>query len=292
MTGPVLVTGAGGFIGRRLVAMLRARDTQVIAWTRAEVDLADAAQVTRAMKAAGAGTVYHLASSGVAPEQQVEACIARDLAMTEAILAALPAGATLVQAGSMAEYGASGRLREEQACRPATFYGRAKLACTRHALEHGPARGVAVRVGRIFGAYGAGERPGRLIPNLVEKLSRGEPLPLSDGVQRRDFIHVDDVCAALIDLAALPVCERALLVNIGTGRAITVRAAAERIADLLGADRGLLRFGATPRRATDEDMLEADTSRFAALIGSVPPQHLCDSDDAALAVLIGATGAR
>jgi nucleoside-diphosphate-sugar epimerase len=113
-------------------------------------------------------------------------------------------------------------------------------------------------------------------------------VPLSDGNQRRDFIHVDDVCAALIRLGEVAPGDPAILVNLGTGHALKLRAACERIADLIGADRALLRFGAVERRATDEDVLEADTARLERLIGTVPPQRLRDDDDESLAALIGA----
>lgn len=280
-----VVTGAGGFIGRRLVALLRAEGIETIGWTHAEVPLEDAPRVAAAMTAARPDTVFHLASSGVAPDRQVAESIAADVAMTANLIAALPDEALLVQAGSMAEYGASGRLREDMPAAPTTFYGRAKLAASECAL----ARGGQVCVARIFGAYGPGEAPGRLVPALVDRLPRGQSVALSDGAQRRDFVQVDDVCRALIRLAAIE-HPAPRIVNIGTGRAITLRAACERIADLFGADRGLLDFGAFPRRATDQDVLEADTALLAALTGEVPPQHLLDADDATLARLIGASG--
>jgi nucleoside-diphosphate-sugar epimerase len=287
----VVVTGAGGFIGRRLVEALLRRGHEVHGWRRADVELGDAVAVSKAMAAVGPSTVFHLASSGVLPQHQTEDCIARDEAMTANVIAAMPAGAVLVQAGSMAEYGHAGRLAESNVALPSSLYGRAKLASTHCAMHAGAARGLRVRVARIFGAWGPGEQAGRLIPTLIDKLGRGEPVALSDGTQRRDFIHVDDICRLLLRLAEID-ADEPVIVNIGTGVAVSVRQACERIARALGAPAELLHFNATPRRATDEALLEADTTRLIALLGEAPPQRMLDDDDARLrtALLSSVTG--
>lgn len=289
--GAVVVTGAGGFIGRRLVEALQRRGHEVRGWRRADVELGDAAAVARAMAAIRPGIVFHLASSGVLPQHQTEDCIARDETMTANVVAAMPARAVLVQAGSMAEYGRAGRLAEIDPAQPSSLYGRAKLASTEYAMREGAARGLRVRVARIFGAWGPGEAAGRLIPTLIDKLGRGEPVALSDGTQRRDFIHVDDTCRLLVGLAAFD-AEEPVIVNIGTGVAVSVRHACERIARALGAPAELLHFNATPRRATDEALLEADTTRLIELFGEAPPQRLLDDDDARLRAALtgGVTG--
>ena len=126
---PVLVTGAGGFIGRRLVATLAGQGAGVAGWTRQDVDLLDPAAVASAMEAVRPAVIFHLASSGVgaarAHDPQV---IAEDAAMTGAVLAAAPRGSRLVMTGSMAEYGRDGRHSEDDRCDPRTAYAIARLA--------------------------------------------------------------------------------------------------------------------------------------------------------------------
>jgi len=284
----VVVTGAGGFVGRHLVAMLRADGVDVAGWIRADVDLCDPQAVAAAVRRERPRVLFHLASGAVAPERQTPNCIATEVAITAAIVAALPPGTILVQAGSMAEYGHAGRLTETDSAEPTSVYGRAKLAASHYALEHGAATGIAVTVARIFGVYGAGEMAGRLTSTLIEQLRNGQPVALSDGLQKRDFIHVSDVCRTLVKLAALTPEPVGRVVNVGTGQAITVRLACERIADALMADRRLLQFGAVPRRATDQCVLEANVDRLTALLGAAPPQRFLVHDDAALRALIGA----
>jgi nucleoside-diphosphate-sugar epimerase len=273
--GPVLVTGAGGFIGRRLVGALAREGAEVTGWTRPDVDLLDRAAVAAAMDALRPATVFHLASAGVgAARAHDPRVIAEDVAMMDALLAAAPRGSRLVVTGSMAEYGRGGRHGEEDRCDPRTAYAIARLAAGSLAQAYAESYGLALTVARLYGVYGPGEASQRLFPQLIESLSAGHPVALSDGLQRRDFIHVDDVCRALIAIAAAPAADCPAIVNVGTGRAVKMRDAAEWVADALSAPRALLRFGARQRSPGDEDLLEADVTRLSALLGAPPPQRL------------------
>ncbi len=270
-SGPTLVTGASGFIGRRLSAMLCARGDEVVGWTRTMGDLRDGDAVTRALSDLRPTTIYHLAAGNAALTQADWTVPADEVRMLANLAEAMGEGARLIHSGSMAEYGRSGVLAEDDPCRPRSIYGFAKAAASDHALALAATRGLDIRVARLFGVYGPGEAARRLVPHLVSHLSRGQSVSLGDGGQVRDFIHVDDVCDRLFALAD---ANRAPfpLINIGTGVGVTVAQACERVAALLGADPALLHFGALPRRAIDEDQLVARTDRLAAL-GVVPAQH-------------------
>jgi nucleoside-diphosphate-sugar epimerase len=188
----------------------------------------------------------------------------------------------LVLAGSMAEYGmADGACREDARCAPQTAYGIAKLASSLYASSYGPRRGLTTCVARLFGVYGPGEGPSRLVPTLIARLSRGEAVELSDGAQRRDFVHVDDACEALVRLAAEPPSAEplALVVNVGTGVAPSIREVAGWIADALSRPRSLLHFGARARSPGDADLLVADTEKLEQILRWRPPQRLNASMD-------------
>lgn len=273
--GRVAVTGASGFIGRRLVGHLRTCDVvEVFAWSRPGVDLLDPVSLQDAATRDRPDTIFHLAAAGVSAARAHDVqVIAADLAMTQNLVAAADEGTRIVFAGSMSEYGRAGRLREQDRCTPQTAYGIAKLASGLYASAYAFRKAQSVAIARLFGVYGPGEAPQRLFPALVGALDRGESVDLSDGLQRRDFIHVDDVCAGLCAIAASALSGDAVF-NLGTGQAVCVRDVVEWIAEAVGAPTSLVRFGARPRSPGDQDLLEADMARYAAMIGDPPPQRL------------------
>jgi nucleoside-diphosphate-sugar epimerase len=228
--------------------------------------------------------VFHLAAFGARPGQaNAPQAVTANVAMAANLAGTAAPGTVVVMAGTMAEYGRAGVLGEADACTPDTAYAIGKYVAGTYATEYGPKRGVTVRVARIFGAYGPGEHPDRLFPSLVRELSAGRPIPLSDGTQRRDFIHVGDIVEGLMRLAGLSSLD-SFVVNLGTGHAVGVADVCTWVADALGADRSLLRFGERERSPGDADLLQADTARLASLLDWVPPQRLRPGMDAGLLV--------
>jgi dTDP-glucose 4,6-dehydratase len=100
--------------------------------------------------------------------------------------------------------------------------------------------GADACVTRGSNTYGARQYPEKLIPLFVTNALDGEPLPLyGDGRQVRDWLHVDDHCAAI----ELVLREGAPgeVYNAGADDERENIEVAERIIELTGADRSLLR---------------------------------------------------
>jgi len=283
----VIVTGAAGFIGRRLVGRLRSYDARVQAWDRVRklgidesMDLNDAEAVRRAVGRFRPQLVFHLAAAGVSHARAHDpSVVCENVAILNNLMAALRenSGATrptLVVAGTMAEYGpARVSIAETATCRPNTAYALSKYACTRLVELYSADSGIQAVVARLFHVYGPGETASRLLPTLVRQLSAGDAVPLSDGRQVRDFVHVDDVCECLAMLALTPAAA-GQVVNVGTGVALAVREVAAKVAALLGAEASLLRFGVRDRSPGDADLLVANVTRLQALLSWTPPQRL------------------
>jgi nucleoside-diphosphate-sugar epimerase len=271
-----IVSGAGGFLGRALVARLEARGATVLAPPRCDLDWRDAGAVARFVANAQAVTIYHLASSGVSNAAADDPQIGEDeRAMARAIAAAAAPGMRVVYAGSMAEYGRAGRLAEAGEVSPHNGYARAKVEAGAILRQQAQARGFALVHARLFGLYGPGEHSGRLLPAILAALRERRPIALSDGTQRRDFVHIDDAARALAALGTL--ADGPEIVNVGTGIALDVRSVALALAQELGADPALLRFGERARSPHDQDVLEADTALLAATLDWVPPQRLASA---------------
>ena len=278
--GRVVVTGAGGFIGRRLVQLLAGAGADVTGWTRADLDLTDGAVVAQALAEQRPATVFHLAASGLVGQPDQARLVAENVAMCRNLAAAMEARSTLIYAGSVSEYGHGGVLEETSRCSPRTAYGQAKLAAGLAGAAATQARGVKFVHARLFGVYGPGEPEYRLFPAVLKALTENMPVALSDCRQQRDFVHVDDVCGALIALAG--VGEAAALVNVGTGTALAVRDFVKWAAAALGAPPELLQFGARARSVHDEDLIVAGDARLVAAIGSRLTQRLSPQLDLAL----------
>lgn len=270
----IVVTGAAGFIGRRVVDRLARAEVDLIAVDRA-ADPGDWAHgveyrrldLDREMPVVkGNWQLVHLAWSldraNPAAQQESLRIFARLLGQ---------AGLTdVVGLGSAEEYGErEGRLREDLAPGPKlSAYGQAKHAAGK-ALEFW-ARGAdrkAVWL-RPFVVYGPGQGGNMAIPYALRCARERTPGDFSEGLQFRDFVHVDDVAdgiaAAALGLSALKpafaVC------NLGRGEPVRLRDVLERIAHKAGA-RNLFRFGARPMRPGEPQEQYAETSAAAARFG-------------------------
>lgn len=271
----VVVTGATGFVGRACVAALGASGLAHEAWGHARCDLREPQAVREALRDARPTHVLHLAAAGVLPLDARKPSVATDnVAMAASLLeAAEGLDLAFVVAGTMAEYGATERdqLDERAPTTPTNPYGIGKLAASLLFAAH-PRACIA----RLFGVYGPGELPHRLFPAVIAAAHERRSLPMSDGLQVRDFIHVTDVADVLV--ALLRIADPPRVVNVGTGVGRTVRDVSERVLRAAGGEASLLAFGARPRHATDVDRLVADTTLLERTLGRIPPSRLRDED--------------
>lgn len=133
------------------------------------------------------------------------------------------AGATVVFASSADVYGPwhDTPVTEDTKPDPVTPYARAKHAAEQMIAEACAGRSPAVAL-RISTAYGPGETGPRAIPSFVRSLRAGKPARIEgDGLDLRDYVHVDDVATAVVNACLLPSPEvdgGAVNVSSGTGR--------------------------------------------------------------------------
>jgi len=284
----VLLTGATGFIGRHLARRLAATGCSVTALQRSPTPVPGVREVLRvtdlspdAVSQALAGRrfdrLFHLPAYGVRPEDRdVERMFRINVDVTRALVesaARWPVRAA-VFAGSGAEYdlsGVSAPVPETHPLETVKLYGASKAAGTLCAVSGACALAVPLAVARLFGVFGPGEAPHRLLPTLVGHLERNERVPLSEGSQQRDMLHVDDAVAALLALArTLEGAPQQAVVNVSSGRPATVRAFAETAAAALGAPMSLLGFGDVAQRPDETACFAGDPSRLTVLTGWQP----------------------
>jgi len=278
----ILLTGATGFVGARVVPILvgRGHDVHVLGRTPPAADKikfhsADVlnGEAVRAVVANVRAThLLHLAWD-VAPGRYWTAAenldwVGASLHLTRAFAAA--GGERAVFAGTCAEYqwGAPRFFEVETPCVPATLYGAAKDSLRRLLEAYGASSGLSVAWGRLFFHYGPGEKSGRLVSDAVRALLNSEPFPATHGRQRRDFLHVDDVANAF---AALLECDVRGPVNIASGKAVPVRTVLETIGQITG-HADCLRLGEIALAESEPPVIEADTTRLTHQV-NVKPQY-------------------
>ncbi|WP_373388106.1 NAD-dependent epimerase/dehydratase family protein [Pseudomonas alcaligenes] len=275
----VLVTGAGGFVGRHVLGQLLDSGWDVHAVYRPggpsaevqgkaqvhSVDLLLPGAADTLLGAVRPQRLLHLAWCAKPGEYWTSS---ENLGWVRATLELLESfrihgGEQAVLVGTCAEYDWSGNgICQEYATplRPATPYGRCKNATRELAELFGQLHGIPIAWARIFHAYGPFEAQGRLVPAVLAALLKGEPARCSHGEQLRDLLHVADVAAALVQLMNVK-ADGAF--NIGGGQPIRLREVIEYLARQLNAEH-LLQFGAIPVAANDPPLLIADNQRLLA----------------------------
>ncbi len=155
----VLVTGAGGQVGRALVAALRARGVAPVALDRAALDVGDEAAVRRCLATYAPELVLHTAAwtdvDGAEADEPGAFRVNGDGTRTTARVAA-EIGARLVTYSTdfVFDGARDGAYVESDPVGPLSAYGRTKLAGERAALEEHPEGAWVVRTAWVFDEAG------------------------------------------------------------------------------------------------------------------------------------------
>lgn len=227
----------------------------------------------------GSAVVFHLAAIGSVPrsiEQPERSWQVNATGTLRVLQAARQNGSErVVFAASSSAYGDSPTLPkvESQVPAPRSPYAASKLAGEHliAAWSHSYGlSGVSLRYFNVFGprqpvdsAYAA------VIPAFVRRIIAGEPPMLQgDGSQSRDFTYVGNAVLATLLAGSARLRTSGEVVNVGTGRRVTVRELALMIADRCGKpDLGVIEV---PPRPGDVQHSLASLERARELIGYTP----------------------
>ncbi|HKB09178.1 MAG TPA: NAD(P)-dependent oxidoreductase [Vicinamibacterales bacterium] len=245
----IVVTGAGGFLGSRVVPMVRrhAPAARIIAVLRrrgqhaapsgVEVVVGDlrAAPVWRRLPPT-VTHVIHLAA--VLPWDRGARDQARVIIDNVAQIAQLLQASTrwvhlrhVVYASSVSVYAPSRRpVRESSATAAGSAYAAAKLA-GEHLLALLAPRRVRVASLRFSSIYGDGQYPHTVLPHFADRARRGLPLHVFNGRRMQDFVHVDDAARA-----AWLACRRSAsgAFNVGSGQPVSMTRLAHHVVEACG----------------------------------------------------------
>ncbi|WP_273844286.1 dTDP-glucose 4,6-dehydratase [Rubrobacter calidifluminis] len=288
----VLVTGGCGFIGCNFLRlMVRERpETEWVnldaltyaGWLENTEDFADApnyrfvhgsiedAQLVEALFSGGFDAVVNFAA-----ESHVDRSIAGPRVFVETnvlgtqnlLEAARRHGVSrFLQISTDEVYGSLGPddppFTEETPLRPNSPYAASKASADLLCRAYHKTYGMDVLITRCSNNYGPYQYPEKLIPSFIRHALRDEPVPLyGDGMNVRDWLHVEDHCRAV----AL-VLERGRpgrVYNVGGGNEHTNLEITRIVLDALGKPHDLISFvtdrpGHDRRYATDSSLLRRE----------------------------------
>jgi dTDP-glucose 4,6-dehydratase len=288
----ILVTGGAGFIGSNFIRYVLARHAadEVVNLdalkyagnleTLADIaddpryrfvhgDITDADITREAMQ--GAATVINFAAESHVDRsiEDPEAFLRTNVTGTLVLLqAARRVGVQrFIQISTDEVYGSlggSGRFDESSPLRPSSPYAASKAAADLLALSFSTTYGVPVVVTRCSNNFGPYQFPEKVIPLFVTNALMDHPLPLyGDGMNVRDWIYVEDHCAAL-DLV-LRGGRSGEVYNIGASNERTNLELTELILGVLDKPLSLIRYisdrpGHDRRYALDATKMRAEFS--------------------------------
>lgn len=284
-TRPVLVTGAGGFIGSHLCEELVRRGASVRALVRYtsrrhEGNLAELAPDVRAAidvqfgdlrdgdllarLVGDADVVFNLAASISVPYSFIAP---REVVMTNVegtlnlLNAARDSGvARFVQMSSSEVYGTAQYtpIDEAHPLHVQSPYAASKVAGDKLAESFQLSFGVPVVVARPFNTYGPRQSMRAVIPTVIAQALAGSELKLGAVSPRRDFLFAADNVSGLLALAEHDGVRAGETYNLATGHDVSVAEVVEMVGDLL--DRDLTVH-------TDEQRMRPDRSEVHHLLG-------------------------
>jgi GDP-4-dehydro-6-deoxy-D-mannose reductase len=287
VAGPILVTGAQGFVGGHLLAQLGGRGLPV------DVDVTDAKAVARAVAATAPAAVVHLAalsSVGASWEDAGETWRVNTVGtvnVLEAVRVERPETRVLV-ASTGEVYGRAEQVPtpEDAPLAPVSPYAASKAAAEL-ACEQARRAGVDAVVARAFQHEGPGRDERFAIGSWAAQIARAEEsgggtVRVGDLTARRDITDVRDVSHAytlLFDRAV-----SAGTYNVATGRTVEMR---EVLETLVGLAAVPLEVEPDPERMrpTELPVVCGDASRLRSATGWAPriplEQTLADTLEAA-----------
>ncbi len=177
---------------------------------------------------------------------------------------------TLVSSGGTV-YGNPARIpvSETDPLSPISTYGVSRQACELYARSYSSAYGLQIQVARCANVYGPDQPHDRsqgAVAVFMHRIAHGLPITIyGDGLAVRDYVHIDDVAAAISRLA----CEQipVEIVNIGSGTGHTTLGLVEALVSLIGREADLRR---EPDRPQDVRSVVLDITLLRTLIDFSP----------------------
>ncbi|AFY36958.1 NAD-dependent epimerase/dehydratase [[Leptolyngbya] sp. PCC 7376] len=288
----ILVTGSTGFIGQHTLSVLRkyGYDVHISVRTRLKIhslkpeissqvsihycDLFDYNQQVELFESIKPSHLLHFAWDATPGKFWTSENNLQWLECSMQLLRnfAKHHGERAVFAGTCAEYDWSYGYCTENLTptNPSTLYGVCKNSLRQVSEQFCKDREISFAWGRIFWLYGVNEASGRLVSSVIQNLTAKQVAKCSHGNQVRDFMYVEDVARAFVELLNSDVAGN---INIASGKAIAIKDIVTEIGKQMGLPE-LIGLGMIEASKDEHSFILANTSILNNKIGFRPQYSL------------------
>lgn len=291
--GPILITGASGFIGSNLTRKIAAERSDVNILIRTEsdpwrikdvlprialhrADLTNREDIFAIIGKIKPKTIFHLAAYGVhSAHDDAKKIEAINLHGTMNLIDACAEFGfkIFVNTGSSSEYGVKKMpMKETDALEPNSDYAIFKAAATQYCQSLAKSKKLPIITIRPFSAYGPYEESTKLVPTLINSLLSNTCPPLVSPDTARDYIFIDDVIDAYLLAGQRPDLGGEIF-NIGSGKQTTIKEIVNLSIRLTKASVKP-KWGTMENRARDQNIWQADISKAKSMLGWSPKNNL------------------
>ncbi len=295
----VLVTGAAGFIGSHTAERLHQMGHEVLALDNFspyyEVHLK--ALNAKSLEKVGIkihkvdlrydelkevidqdiSFVFHFAAQpGISQSSSFEDYLSNNFIATQRLLdlfESFQQKPFFVNIATSSIYGLYATMTEDEAPKPASWYGVTKLAAEQLVLAYsrrGLLQGTSLR---LYSVYGPRERPDKLYTRLIDCGLNGKPFPLYEGSEKhlRSFTYVQDIVDGIVRVIGNEtVCDGEIF-NLGTEEENTTATGIATVEEILGTK---IQIAHKPARPGDQSRTKANIDKARRLLQYHPKTSL------------------
>lgn len=255
----VLITGAAGFIGAKLLELFENRGYDVYGWDRNNskqvntLDMLDETAIFAELQHIKPDIIVHCAGSADVGKsvQYPETDYAGNVTITHNLLFALHKlhmeSTRFIFLSSAGVYGNPDRLpiTEDMPVNPLSPYALHKVMCEDICRYFVNNYRMNIKIARIFSAYGAGLCK-QIFWDMYMKVEKNGKLEMfGTGNESRDYIHVNDVIQSIYLLATTESDD--MIFNVANGEETTIRQAAYWFAECVGISEDKIFFNGHTR---------------------------------------------
>jgi nucleoside-diphosphate-sugar epimerase/glycosyltransferase involved in cell wall biosynthesis len=268
--GPIVIFGAGGFIGANLFKKILQYRNDVFAvtskpfvpWRLDDIphnniihcNITKKDQIEQLFEEIPFKTIFDLVAYGAYSKQEDVSLIYETNVMGFLNILEISSKYSIhayVHAGSSSEYGLNAAApQEDDACLPNSHYAVTKVGAAHMVKYYGILKEMPICNLRYYSIYGPYEEPDRLIPKLIDSGIQKTFPPLVQPDISRDFVYIDDAVLATLLAANHIQNVKGKSLNIASNKKTTIRDIAAIVKNLFGIENDPI-WGDMPNRKWD-----------------------------------------